>query len=62
MHRSRHKMAAEYELLKLGSSIRRSRIGTRSMDASLCFSIDTATHAPCDTKTRRQFNCPYVVS
>ena len=34
-------IAALYELLKLGSSMRKSRMGTRSMLASLCFSMDT---------------------
>mmetsp|Transcript_6245 Transcript_6245/g.24148 ORF Transcript_6245/g.24148 Transcript_6245/m.24148 type:complete len:215 (+) Transcript_6245:1616-2260(+) len=46
MHRSRHRIAALYELLKLGSSMRKSRMGTLSMLASLCFSMDTAVHAP----------------
>ena len=46
MHRSRHRIAALYELLKLGSSMRKSRMGTRSMLASLCFSMDTAVQAP----------------
>ena len=44
MHRSRHKIAALYESLRLGSSIRKSRMGTPRCCASRCLSICTGTH------------------
>jgi hypothetical protein len=46
MHRSRHKIAAEYESLRLGSSIRKSRIGTPRCCANLCLSIVTGVQTP----------------
>ena len=46
MHRSRHKIAAEYELLKFGSSMRRSLMGTRSRLERLCLSMVTGVQMP----------------